>query len=234
MLMPTSLVPTSLVKTHCRLILATLCGSLLVLLVLLMAGCATFKPKSEAVAEAVARPASYRIVAQRGPGAAKMFYYAHLFPAIRMSKSGAPLEKMTPLQGPGGEIKAWKAASSRSASMGRLVEKAFRGAGYELISFPELLARTQPYSVLVVSSFYTDPTPIKEPVEGGPDHTVTVKLKGVLFGLDLDPARSMPVGTVLGTGFYSKQRDELNSVIGKLIIEATRNLGDQQESYGNL
>jgi hypothetical protein len=208
---------------------AGLCGSLLVMV---LAGCATLTGKPAAAPEP--GPASYRIAAQPGPGAARMFYSAHLFPSLRMSKGGSPLEKMTPVQGPDGSIQRWRAASSRSAAMSGTVESSFRGAGYHLVSFPELLARKQPYSVVVVSTFYTDPSPIKDPVAGGPDHTITVKVKGVLFGRDLDPAKSLPVGTVLCTGFYSKERDKVQEVTGKLLAEAARNLGDQFEGFGKL
>ena len=76
---------------------------------------------------------------------------------------------MTPIQGADGGVKGWKTGSARSYAMSRKLEKWFRGDSCDLISFPELLASSQPYSVLVVSSFYTDPMPIKDPAEGGPD-----------------------------------------------------------------
>ncbi|MBT8036639.1 MAG: hypothetical protein KJO21_03750 [Verrucomicrobiae bacterium] len=216
-------------KTAGQLGLAALCGSLLIQM---MAGCTAFSGKSKTVSNV--RPVSYRMVAEPGPGASKMFYYAYLFPSIRMSKSGSPIEKMTPLRGAGGGLEGWRTASTRSAAMGHRVEKSFRRVGYDLISFPQLLARTQPYSVVVVSTFYTTPSPIKDPVEGGPDRTVTVKVKGVLFGLDLDPAKSLPVGTVLCTGFYSAEKDDVKEVTGKLLVEAARNLGEQFEGFGIL
>ena len=216
-------------KTAGQLGLATFCGSLLILM---LAGCAAFSGNSKTVSDA--RPVSYAIVAESGPGASKMFYSAYLFPSLRMSKNGSPIEKMTPLQGAGGGIEGWKTGSARSSAMSRRVEKWFRRDGYDLISFAQLLERSEPYSVLVVSTFYTDPSPIKNPVEGGPDHTVTVKVKGVLFGLDLDPAKSLPVGTVLCTGFYSAEKDDVKEVMGKLFAEAARNLGDQFEGFGKL
>ena len=216
-------------KTAGQLGLATLCGSLLIQMI---AGCTAFRGNSKTVSDV--SPVSYRMVAEPGPGAAKMVYDAYLFPSIRMSKSGSPIEKMSPLQGAGGGIEGWKAASARSSAMSRRVEESFRRAGHDLISFPQLLARSQPYSVVVVSTFYTDPSPIKNPVEGGPDHTVTVKIKGVLFGLDLDPAQSQSVGTVLCTGFYSAEKDDVKEVAGKLLVQAARSLGDQFESFGML
>lgn len=219
-------------KTAVQLGLATLCGSWLMLM---LTGCSLIGGKSETVAEvSKGSSASYQIVAKPGPGAAKLPHSAYLFPTIRMSKSGSPIEKMVPVQGAGGGIQGWKVSSGRSAAMSRWLEKSFRHSGYDLISFPQLLARSQPYSVLVVSAFYTDPSPIKDAVEGGPDQRVTVKVKGVLFGLDLDPAKAVPVGTVVGTGFYSGANDDVKEVTGKLLAEAARNLGDQLEGFGKL
>lgn len=219
-------------KTAGQLGLTTLCGSLLIQMI---AGCTASSGKPKTVSDvSPVQPVTYRMVAEPGPGAAKMFYYAYLFPSIRMSKSGSPIEKMIPLQGAGGATEGWKTGSARSSAMSRRVKESFRREGYDLISFPQLLARTQPYSCMVVSSFYTAPSPIKDPVEGGPDHTVTVKVKGVLFGLNLDPAKSLPVGTVLCTGFYSADKDDVKEVTGKLLAEAASNIGEQFEGFGKL
>ena len=163
-----------------------------------------------------------------------MYYYAYLFPAIRMSKTGNPIEKMTSSKGANGVIEKWNAASASSSAMSRKVERSFRSDGYNLLTFPELLARSQPYSVLVVSTFYTSSLPLKDAKEGGPDRTVTIKIKGALFGLDLDPAKSQAVGTVLCTGFYSSKKDNVQKVTDKLLDEAVRNLGKKFNGSGVL
>jgi len=228
----TTLFKKQISKTTVKLIMTTLCGALMIQMI---AGCAGSSRKSKAPSDASSSSSvSYKMIAQPGAGASKMYYYAYLFPSIRMSKKGSPLEKMTPVKGAGGALTGWKAGSARSSAMNYLVKKSFRSQGPELITFSQLLARSQPYSVMVVSTFYTDPSPIKDRVAGGPDQMVTVKVKGVLFGLDLDPAKAQPVGTVLCTGFYSSEKHAAKEVTGKLLAEAARNLGDQFESFGKL
>ena len=212
------------------------------LLALTIPGCSSFRGNTAAVsgkanpdeARSSVRPLSYRMIAVQGSGVSRMYYYSYLFPPIQMSKNGIPVEKMTPVMGENGVIEKWNAGSVRSSALSHSVGKSFRHNGHNLISFPELLARDQPYSVLVVSTFYTAPLPLKKASGGGPNRMITIKIKGALFGLDMNPDKSLPVGNVLCTGFYSAEEDDVKLVIDKLLAEAVRYLGEQFDDSGLL
>jgi hypothetical protein len=86
-------------------------------------------------------------------------------------------------------------------SLGNDIKGYLRTGGYTVITFEELLAVKIPFSVLVISTFYTSPyeVPKTDAQEGeGPDTATLVMIKGSIFDSDLNPATKKDIIKVDG------------------------------------
>ena len=119
-------------------------------------------------------------------------------PPLRSSKDGKPLEKLQPVASAGGGVTEWKTSSALSMELKREVGSHLTNHGYHVISFEELLAIRQPYSVLVISTFYTLPYDVKNDNGEVTDKATFVLIKGTIFDQNLDPKTKKDVIKVDG------------------------------------
>lgn len=208
----------------------SICHRLRILLVPLMLpallSCAT---KSEPANRDVADPAAathftFKTVAASGiPGR------AYLFPPLRSNAKGVPVEKLRPVTGANGATVDWKAGSAQSSRLRKILESQLSAAGYEILSFSDLLDNREPYSVLVLSSFYSLPETVSG--EGEPEaKACLVMIKGSVFDLDLDPSRKRDVVKVDGLTRYPASH-ELPDPLGAGFREASRKVGENEQGY---
>jgi hypothetical protein len=113
--------------------------------------------------------------------------YVYVFPPLQSSKGGKPIEKLTAVSSASGSVMGWKTSSALSMSLKPKIESQLTQAGYEVVSFADLLSVKRPYAVLVVSTFYTLPYDVKNDAGEITDRATLVLIKGALFDGNLDP-----------------------------------------------
>lgn len=142
---------------------------------------------------------SYEALSSLSPKDIPSFVY--VFPPLRSAKGGKPIEKLEPIMSESGRVSDWKTSSAQSMAMGNDIKGYLKTGGYTVISFEELLAVRIPYSVLVISTFYTSPYDVpKEGTREGEaaDKAVLVMIKGSLFDSELSPATKKDIIKVDG------------------------------------
>jgi hypothetical protein len=113
--------------------------------------------------------------------------YVYVFPPLRSNKGGSPIEKLTAISSDSGSVMDWKTSSAMSMSLKKEIESQLSLGGYTIVSFGDLLTVNRPYSVLVVSTFYTLPYDVKSDSGEITDRANFVLIKGSLFDGNLDP-----------------------------------------------
>lgn len=127
----------------------------------------------------------------------------YLFPPLRSDAKGNPLEPLKPVLGPNGEIINWQASSSSSAALLKSMSQHLRQIGFEVVDFNTVVQAKTPYSILIVSGFYSSEAMIKDAAEGSFDRSQTVMIKASVFGLDLDPKHKIDLLKVDGLMNYA-------------------------------
>lgn len=154
----------------------------------------------------------------------------YVFPPLRSNSKGIPIENLTPVIDSHGNTTDWQATTAKSNQLRKSLENGLSGNGYDIISFGELLDTTKPYSVMVVSTFYSDP----EVVEGkDTEHEVSacvVMLKGSVFSLDLDPSKKRDLVKIDGLSRYPSAT-ALSDPVGLSIKELLRKIGENENGY---
>lgn len=113
--------------------------------------------------------------------------YVYVFPPLKSAKGGRPIENLTPVISDAGEVTEWKTTSQQSMRLKSKIENQLAQGGYEVVSFADLLSVRKPYSVLVVSTFYTLSYDVKDEDGQVTDKANLVLIKGSLFDGSLDP-----------------------------------------------
>jgi len=153
-----------------------------------------------------------------------------VFPPLRSNSKGIPIENLTAVIDSDGNTTDWQATTARSNQLRKSLENGLSSNGYDIISFGELLDTTEPYSVMVVSSFYSDP----EVVEGNDTkdeiRACIVMLKGSVFGLDLNPSKKQDLVKIDGLSRYPSATAPSDPV-GLSIKELLRKIGENENGY---
>jgi hypothetical protein len=110
------------------------------------------------------------------------------------------------------------------------LESGLSSYGYDIISFGELLDTTKPYSVLVVSSFYSDPEVVEGKDTKDEIHACVVMLKGSVFDLDLDPSKKRDLVKIDGLSRYPSAIAPSDPV-ALSIKELLRKIGENETGY---
>jgi hypothetical protein len=113
--------------------------------------------------------------------------YVYVFPPLQSNNGGKPVEKLTAVSSASGSVIGWNNSSALSMSLKPKIESQLAQAGYEIVSFADLVSVKRPYAVLVVSTFYTLPYDVKNDAGEITDRATLVLIKGALFDGNLDP-----------------------------------------------
>ncbi|MEY3394713.1 MAG: hypothetical protein RL346_949 [Verrucomicrobiota bacterium] len=113
--------------------------------------------------------------------------YVYVFPPLRSNKDGKPIETLTTVSSSSGAVVDWKTSSPQSMSLKAKIESRLSQIGYETVSFADLVSVKRPYSVVVISTFYTLPYDVKNDAGEITDRATLVLIKGALFDGNLDP-----------------------------------------------
>ncbi len=124
--------------------------------------------------------------------------FVYVFPPLRSSQGGRPIEKLIPVTSASGAMEEWKTSSALSMNLKRKISSQLTTRGYRVVTFEELLAVRIPYSVIVVSSFYTRPYDVKNEAGEVTDTATLVMIKASLFDANLDPKTKKDIITVDG------------------------------------
>lgn len=181
---------------------------------------------------ASAMPSNVRGVFQysavSGLASNKMPTRVYLFPPLRSDASGKPVEPLKPVIDADGQITGWRTASGSADALLRIMSKRLGQLGYEVVDFSAVVNAMQPYSVLMVSSFYTPVATLKDVPEGGFDRGQTVMIKASVFDLNLDPKTKVDLLKVDGVLNYASGNPP-GSPLDRAFQETMRWFGDNVE-----
>lgn len=157
-------------------------------------------------------------------------YQVYFFPPLLSDEKGRPKQAMKPMMDAGGGIAGWQTSSEKSRRFLNYLTKQAARSGYQVVTFKDVLAMKEPYSILIVSSFYTEPRATENPKPGQPDRFFLCKLKGSTFDLNLNPATSKNISNVDGaTVFY--QHQDLQLIEQKSLESSASWLGDDVSGF---
>ena len=145
--------------------------------------------------------------------------FVYVFPPLRSTQGGKPIETLQPVTLASGAVEEWKTSSALSMSLKRKISSQLTTRGYRVVTFKELLAVRIPYSVLVVSSFYTRPYDVKNEAGEVTDSATLVLIKGTLFDANLDPKTKKDIIKVDGLTKVPAGK-EIPGVIDRTIRES--------------
>lgn len=196
------------------------------LVALSLASCATKAPSNKAAIDKA--QFSYTAVC-RTPRSA-LPYQIYFFPPLLSDNKGRPKQAMKPKMDASGGIAGWQTPSEKSRRFLIYLTKQAEKSGYQVVTFKDLLAMKEPYTILIVSSFYTEPQATENPKPGQPDRFFLCKLKGSTFDLNLNPATSKNIANVDGaTVFY--QHQDLQLIEQKSLESSASWLGDDVSGF---
>lgn len=125
--------------------------------------------------------------------------YVYVFPPLLSNMNGKPVEKLIAVESTNGGISDWRTTSPESVHLRKKISSVLQYQGYEVVSFEDLTSVKRPYSVLVVSTFYTNLTPVRNQ-QGELLHQASLTLvKGSLFDEKLDPKSKKEIIQVNGS-----------------------------------
>lgn len=154
-----------------------------------------------------------------------------LFPPLRSDAKGNPVETLKPVQDSEGNIIDWRSSGSGSSKpLQQVIAKELRKMGYEIIDFQTVVNARVPYSILIVSSFYTSENLNEDSAKNGLDRNQTVMIKGGVFDVDLDPQRKIDLLKVDGRLNYSSGNKPSQTLV-RTFQESLRWLGDNVEGF---
>ncbi len=152
-------------------------------------------------------------------------YQIYFFPPLLSDNKGRPKQSMKPMVDSSGGITGWQTPSEKSQRfLGHLTRQATK-SGYQVVTFKDVLAIKDPHSILIVSSFYSEPQQMKNTKPGPPDQFFLCKLKGSTFDLNLNPATSRNIANVDGATVFYKHQD-IHSIEQKSLEASASWLGD--------
>jgi hypothetical protein len=157
----------------------------------------------------------------------------YFFPPLLCDAKGNPKQALQPVQAADGSLKGWSSPSPISAQVEKRLQARAREAGYQPVSFAEVLATTEAHSILIVSSFYSESFPVEAPKAGQPDRFILSMMKASTFDLSLDPSKSRNIGKSDGLSFFSAG-SPLEKLEAKSLSSLVETLGDNVEGYINL
>jgi hypothetical protein len=196
------------------------------LFALSLASCATKAPSNKAAVDKA--QFSYTAVC-RTPRSA-LPYQIYFFPPLLSDNKGRPKQAMKPKMDASGGIAGWQTPSEKSRRFLNYLTKQAEKSGYQVVTFKDVLAMKEPYTILIVSSFYTEPQATENPKPGQPDRFFLCKLKGSTFDLNLNPATSKNIANVDGaTVFY--QHQDLQLIEQKSLESSASWLGDDVSGF---
>ena len=130
----------------------------------------------------------------------------------------------------GGGIAGWQTPSEKSRRFLNYLTKQAAKSGYQVVTFKDVLAMKEPYSILIVSSFYTEAQATENPKPGQPDRFFLCKLKGSTFDLNLNPATSKNIANVDGATVFHQHQD-LQLIEQKSLESSASWLGDDVSGF---
>jgi hypothetical protein len=168
--------------------------------------------------------------ATSGLASNKMPTKVFLFPPLRSDAKGNPVEALKPVQDSDGNIIDWRTSgSSTPQALQQIIATELRQQGYQVVDFKTVVSIRVPYSILVVSSFYTPETIVVDPPKGL-DRSQTVMIKGSVFGVDLDPRGKIDLLKVDGLLNYSAANKPART-LDRAFQESLRWFGDNVEGF---
>lgn len=191
-----------------------------------LASCVTKAPLNKAAID----KAQFSYTAEcRSPRSA-LPYQVYFFPPLLSDNKGRPKQAMKPMMDASGGIAGWQNPSEKSRRFLAYLTKQAAKSGYQVVTFRDVLAMKEPYSILIVSSFYTEPQATENFKPGQPDRFFLCKLKGSTFDLNLNPATSKNIANVDGaTVFYEHQ--DLQLIEQKSLESSASWLGDDVSGF---
>lgn len=170
-----------------------LCGWLIV-------SCAPEAPESPPV------PPNCRYTAVSRVKRASLPAKVYFFPPLLADAKGNPKQPLSPILNRQGELADWASPSEKSKLIQDRLKKHAVRAGFEVVPFQDVMTARRPHSVLIISSFYTEPKAIVAATPRQPDQSQFSMIKASTFGLDLDPAKSRNLARVDGVSFFHADR----------------------------
>lgn len=149
----------------------------------------------------------------------------YLFPPLLCDAKGKPEQSLTPVEDPQLGIVDWVSPSAKSKRVRKQLEEYFRSFGNQVVSFQDVLAEKTPHSILIVSSFYSEPLSVEPPKPGQADKYVLTMVKASTFGVDLDPAKSRSLASIDGVTFFDSAHLPAD-IEGRSLGAGIRWLGD--------
>ena len=189
--------------------------------------CATNSKSPNPAAQKRAEGTLFTFQAAAAPRIPVKFY---VFPPLKSNSKGVPIEKLIPVTDAQGSTSEWNAASGKSNRLRDSLKEQLRASGYEVISFGELLRVNQPYSVLVISSFYSKPEAVENNGQPNETRASLVMLKGSIFDIDLNPSKKKNSVKVDGLIRFPAAT-ALPDPVGSGMMEAFRKIGENESGY---
>lgn len=147
-----------------------------------------------------------------------------VFPPLLADKSGKPKQSMHPQTNDKGGILHWKPPSLVSAKLHKRIQKSLSLQGYEVVDYAEVMQMAEPYSIMMLSFFYTDSYMAKQSDKTQKKLILTM-IRGKLFDLDLNPVTSIDVLRSDGVAYCDiGVHDDV--VREESIVSLVRKLGD--------
>ncbi len=113
---------------------------------------------------------------------------AYIFPAIRLSESGQPIDQLIPKTDKAGRL-SWSSPAPLSHELKSTVESKLKQKGFRIVTFQNLLEMESPHSISVFNIYYSETrTSIsKEDPSSEPRWTNFSKITASTFPMDLSP-----------------------------------------------
>jgi hypothetical protein len=160
--------------------------------------------KRKTSAAAAEKPAAvFQYSAVAGLASNEIPTRVYLFPPLRSDAKGSPVESLKPVLDAGGEIIDWRASSGSADALLRKMSGRLSQIGYQVVDFKTVVNAPKPYSILIVSSFYTSEAVIKDAPAGDYDRSQSVMIKASVFDVDLDPRHKIDLLKVDGLMNYA-------------------------------
>ncbi len=133
----------------------------------------------------------------------------YFFPPLLADDKGNPKQPLSPILSGQGELADWASPSEKSKLIQDRLKKQATRAGFEVVPFQDVMTARRPHSILIISSFYTEPKAVVGGTPRQPDQSQFSMIKASTFGPDLDPAKSRNLARVDGVScFYADRKVE--------------------------
>jgi hypothetical protein len=180
------------------------------LFVALCAGVVSCAPESP---EAPPKPPSCHYTSVSRVKRASLPAKVYFFPPLLADANGNPKQQLRPILNRKGELAGWTNPSMKSILIEDRLKKNAKLRGYDVVPFGEVMTAQRPHSILIISSFYTEPNSLIATTPRHPDQGQFTMIKASTFGLDLDPAHSRNLARIDGVTYFhaSRRMEEIES-----------------------